>query len=188
MEMVLMPARRRENVNMGRMEPGPARATPEVRRVLSLAGWPERRMPLVCAPAGVEEAERALEGLSAPAPVLAGLWLYCGRFDRSHAISQELHTPEGSYWHAILHRQEPDDWNSAYWFKRTGSHPVFEELAARAAAAGYAARGAWDPEAFIRFCSAARREGGDRERLAREVQHIEFELLLEWCAGRERMG
>lgn len=187
--MVLTPARaKRESVNMGSMESEPAWASSEVRRVLRLAGWPERRMPLVCAPAGAAEAEKALESLSAPVSVLAGLWLYCGRFDRSHAISQELHTPEGSYWHAILHRQEPDDWNSGYWFKRVGAHAIFDELAARAAAAGYAVPGAWDPEAFIRFCAAAREEGGDRERLAREVQHIEFELLLERCAGRERMG
>lgn len=187
--MVLTPARdQRESVNMGSMASEPAWASRVVRHVLSLAGWPERRMPLVCAPAGAAEAENALESLSAPAPVLAGLWLYCGRFDRSHAISQELHTPEGSYWHAILHRQEPDDWNSAYWFKRAGNHPVFKDLASRAAAAGYASGDDWDPEAFIRLCAAARQEGGDRERLAREVQHIEFELLLGWSAGRERMG
>lgn len=164
------------------------RVSGEARKVLSLAGWPERRMPLVCAPAGVPEAEEALESLAAPEPVLAGLWLYCGRFEKSHSIAQELHTPEGSYWHAILHRQEPDDWNSGYWFKRAGRHPVFNELARRAAEAGYAAEGAWDPGKFIQFCAEARRAGGERERLAREVQQIEFDLLLDWCAGRERMG
>lgn len=38
----------------------------------------------------------------------AGLWLYHNFLDESHAISQELDTPTGGYWHAILHRREPD--------------------------------------------------------------------------------
>jgi len=157
-----------------------------VQRVLELAGWPARRMPLECRPAGMENAESALRGLDADPHVLAGLWLYCGRFDDSHRISQELNTPEGSYWHAILHRQEPDDWNSGYWFRRVGHHPIFEELGARARHAGYG-DGNWDAEAFIRTCAEARREGGARESLAREVQHIEFELLLVWGLRRGKM-
>lgn len=159
-----------------------------VDRVLALAGWPERRMPLICSPAGALEAERALESLEAPGTLLAGLWLYCGRFERAHAIAQETHTREGSYWHALVHRQEPDDWNSSYWFQRAGRHPVWAELARRAGEAGYAGSGEWDYESFIRFCAAARLETGASERLAREVQHIEFDLLLGWCAEHERMG
>jgi hypothetical protein len=38
----------------------------------------------------------------------AGLWLYHNFLDESHAISQELSTPTGSYWHALMHRREPD--------------------------------------------------------------------------------
>src|SRR5688500_4990238 len=49
---------------------------------------------------------------------MAGLWLYHDFLDESHAISQDLHTVEGSYWHAIMHRREPDAWNSKYWFRR----------------------------------------------------------------------
>ncbi len=161
-------------------------APDELRRVLELAGWPERRMPLICRPAGVKDAESALRGLGADPHVLAGLWLYCGRFDESHRISQELNSPEGGYWHAILHRQEPDDWNSGYWFRKVGRHPIFEELAGRARRAGYGA-GQWDAEAFIRTCAQARREGGALESLAREIQHIEFELLLAWCLHRGKM-
>src|SRR5262245_3674168 len=43
---------------------------------------------------------------------LAGLWLAHDFLDESHAISQEIETPDGSYWHAIMHRREPDYWNS----------------------------------------------------------------------------
>jgi len=98
-----------------------------------------------------------------------------------------LHTAEGSYWHGILHRQEPDDWNAGYWFKRVGRHPIFGDLQAAAAAAGYAAGAQWDAGAFIEFCAGARREGGEKARAAREVQHMEFALLLSWCIGHGRM-
>lgn len=44
----------------------------------------------------------------------AGLWLYHNFLDESHRISQELHTPTGSYWHALMHRREPDFDNTKY--------------------------------------------------------------------------
>src|SRR5437870_5363954 len=59
----------------------------------------------------------------------AGLYLAFNFLDESHAISQDVHTAEGSYWHAILHRREPDPSNAAYWFRRVGDHPVFALLA-----------------------------------------------------------
>jgi hypothetical protein len=31
----------------------------------------------------------------------AGLWLAFDFLDETHEISQELHTPEGSYWHVL---------------------------------------------------------------------------------------
>jgi hypothetical protein len=159
----------------------------DVRRVLDLAGWPTRRMGLLCQPAGADQAESALRELTADASVLAGLWLYCGRFEESHSISQELQTEEGSYWHGILHRQEPDDWNAGYWFKRVGKHAIFEDLRNAAQGLGYSTGDRWDARAFIDFCASARREGGAKERLAVEVQQIEFGMLLSWCIQHGRM-
>ena len=38
----------------------------------------------------------------------AALWLYHDFLDESHTISQGVETAEGSYWHALMHRREPD--------------------------------------------------------------------------------
>src|SRR5262245_24905061 len=43
---------------------------------------------------------------------LAGLWLLYDFLDESHAISQEIDSSSGSYWHGIMHRREPDFTNA----------------------------------------------------------------------------
>src|SRR5437868_4066766 len=78
-----------------------------------------------------------LAALDLPPACAAGLWLYFDFLDESHAISQELDTPEGSYWHAIMHRREPDAWNSKYWWRKVGPHPVLARLREEAPAVGY---------------------------------------------------
>lgn len=131
--------------------------------------------------------ERAL----APHPVrdrdmaracLAGLWLYHDFLDESHALSQEIATPTGSYWHGIMHRREPDPSNAAYWFRRVGDHPIFAELAPDAAGMGYLGTGVgWDPFAFIDQCEERRGSGGEAELTCRRVQRREWELLFDFC-------
>lgn len=59
----------------------------------------------------------------------AALWLLAGELDRSHTLSQSFENSDGSYWHGIMHRREGDFWNSKYWFRRVGPHPVLSELA-----------------------------------------------------------
>jgi hypothetical protein len=165
---------------------------PDVVELLALEGAGHRVMPLVC-PAPVNTgAVRRLERARAtgwfprarsPQGALAGLWLYFSCFEQSHAVAQELHTPEGSYWHGILHRQEPDDWNSGYWMKRAGGHPIHQQLREAAAKLGVA----WTPLSFIDYCARARREpGSETERHALELQRTEWQLLFSWCAGVRR--
>src|SRR5437016_6034779 len=59
----------------------------------------------------------------------AALWLYHDFLDEAHGISQSIDTVEGSFWHGIMHRREPDASNAGYWFRRVGEHAVFDELA-----------------------------------------------------------
>ena len=71
-----------------------------------------------------------------PEAAISGLYLYFCAYDESHTISQEVETPEGSFWHGIMHRQEPDPGNAAYWFRRVGQHPIFPQLRDAAAELG----------------------------------------------------
>jgi hypothetical protein len=101
---------------------------------------------------------------------VAGLWLLANDLDRSHKISQELETAEGSFWHGIMHRREGDYANSKYWFRRVGRHPVYAHIAPD-----------WDPAAFVDRVEACVVGGdGDRRELAR-MQQREWECLFEHC-------
>jgi hypothetical protein len=115
----------------------------------------------------------------------AGLWLCHDFLDQSHAISQEIATPTGSYWHGILHRREPDASNAAYWFRRVGEHPIFETLAREAQNLGLRVNSdPWNPFGFIDLCEEHRGTGTEQEMLLRHVQRLEWELLFDWCFRR----
>lgn len=140
-----------------------------------------------------------VEFLFAPAPVrrqsdaeacLAALWLYHDFQDESHILSQSISTAEGSYWHGILHRREPDYANAAYWFRQVGRHPIFvplqvatKELAA-ASSAKVVVPAPWDPFWFIDYCEQCAAEHGAGEQLARLIQQREWELLFSYCYTR----
>jgi hypothetical protein len=165
----------------------------DVAAILALDGAGERLMPLVQTPCSSEKAMARLKASPArtlfpqsraPEAALAGLYLYFSCWQQAHEVAQDVDSQEGSYWHGIVHRQEPDAGNAGYWFRQVGTHPIFPALAQRAAAIGVGKGGRWDPFAFIDFCEAARREpGSDRERQALEVQRAEWQLLFAYCAG-----
>ena len=58
--------------------------------------------------------------------VLLALW-HDGRGDweGAHTIAQDVHTKEGSWVHAYLHRKEGDDFNAGYWYRKAGQ-PAFK--------------------------------------------------------------
>ena len=55
---------------------------------------------------------------------LQAMW-YDGKGDwnKAHNIAQEIHSKEGSWIHAYLHRKEGDAGNAAYWYHRA-NQPV----------------------------------------------------------------
>lgn len=155
----------------------------DIATILALAGTGVRPMPLVRAECVSSEAIPAIRQLEAPDVVRAGLYLYLSCWDEAHSTADAVENPDGYFWHAIVHRQEPDSANSAYWFRKTGAHPIFPQLAAEAADSGYPCGRVWDPFAFLEFCETARmRAGSKEERQAMTVQRLEWQLLFDHCA------
>lgn len=127
--------------------------------------------------------------------VKAGLLQWHDALDASHQLAQSVEglgrQQSGDYWHAIMHRREPDYGNAKYWFRQLGSHSVFAELPARVAdvlehvsegaqwSSRLTGRGTWDPLAFVDLCeSCAGNEDSALGRAARHIQALEMQLLL----------
>ena len=164
-----------------------------VAAILALDGGGQRLMPLAGGVCSSKEARRRLQ-LAAPAQLfpgsrdpqaaLSGFWLYFSCREEAHQVAQDLATREGSYWHGIVHRQEPDPENAAYWFRQVGKHPIFAGLHDAAQRLGMNLGARWDPFAFIDQCEEARRHPGSKqERQAMEVQRVEWQLLFDFCAA-----
>jgi hypothetical protein len=170
-----------------------------VARILALDQDGNRLIPLVSGMCSPKEATALLVQqkasdlfFNAPATdaALAGLWTYFSCLEQAHKIAQDVSTPDGSFWHAILHRQEPDPGNAAYWFRQVGQHAVFDRLAEAASgiaagrrSAGFHSAPRWDPFYFIDFCERARgAPGTDLEQIALEIQRAEWQLLFDHCA------
>jgi len=141
-------------------------------------------MPLVRKGAPSADAVRAVSRVNASASVRAGLFLYLGCWGDAHHTADSVEHRDGYLWHAIVHRQEPDAWNSGYWFRKTGSHPIFTALAKTAGSTGYSAGCNWDPYRFTDFCGSARPHS-EEERIAMDVQLLEWQLLFDFCARDE---
>ena len=113
-----------------------------------------------------------------PPACAAGLWLLFDFLDESHTISQDIHSPDGSFWHALMHRREPDPFNSKYWWRKVGSHPVLSALVQQAPSLGYTYT---NPHDFVDFCEKVRDTGTPDEELAKRVQLLEWQLLFDHC-------
>jgi hypothetical protein len=137
---------------------------------------------------------KLLPGASRPArlALAAGLLQIHDFWDSSHEAAQAAddlgERGFSAYWHGIAHRREPDAGNAAYWFRRVGRHAVSGPLAqaARPILEGHGddrwtarlAGRAWNSQAMIDLCTGAR-PGSDQEILARRLQRLEMQLLLD---------
>lgn len=175
-------------------------SSPELSRLLS-AG-PER-LPLIKAAlrpevdaSSVRSYDPAIlfPGARHSQAALAGLLLRVGCWDDSHAVAQDIRSAEGSYWHGIIHRMEPDSSNARYWFRQVGPHAIFPELSRRTAEIvnnsrlkHWKSKTAWDPSLFLDWCDEAREKGGEAETAAIAIQMAEWQLLFDWCAEPHRL-
>ncbi len=136
-------------------------------------------------PEALDEAavERLLAGVQARAADLlhACLLLWHDRLEAAHALVQRHEGDrEADCLHAIMHRREPDEDNSCYWWGRTGEHPVGVALGTEAARLGLAslcrADGCIDAPVMTHACC----RGGQPTQALRALQACELRLL----AGR----
>ena len=98
--------------------------------------------------------------------LMAGLWLYAGDWEESHHICQSDESPTGSWWHAIVHRYEGDMFNSLYWYRRVGDHPVRSQLN-------------FDPQKLVEYIGSNCKENA-------HFQREEFLTLLQWCVENRK--
>jgi len=188
----------------------PLTASPEYREWRELvARFAASPVPLLQEPGAGDRRVRAFSrtrpdslfpGARSAAGALAGILLMSGCWTEAHDTANDLHTAEGSYWHALVHRMEPDTWNSNYWFRKVGYHALFPKLLdeARAIAGGLNDAGAkwfplgqrWDPERFNALCDQARTSAdGNFVKAVEEIHTAEVHLLWEWCvAGGDTIG
>ena len=109
---------------------------------------------------------------------LSGLWILHNFLDESHSISQQIHSAEGSFWHAIMHRLEEDFSNSKYWYRQVGQHPVFQSIENEIASD-------WNPERFVDRCQLETRQGKLSD-ATRRVALQEWISLFEFCFLRAK--
>lgn len=119
--------------------------------------------------------------------------LWQDHLEPSHCISQGEHNPDGSLVHAIMHRREPDYSNAKYWWRSTGDHSCFPDIAAKVAPMVESDRtlsdqilpgGEWDSYGFTDAVAQGIREPADspRHQLLKEIQRAETEAVLEHLA------
>jgi hypothetical protein len=134
-----------------------------------------------------------IQDASSAAALLAGLWLGHDALEEGHRLAQEIDSPTGSFWHAIMHRREGDFSNAKYWYARCRGHPaqrsITASMASLAQAAGVDPPGKrlvavqWDgPELVDLVESVYRRPADTKARLAQRLQQIEWEGLFAYCA------
>jgi len=118
---------------------------------------------------------------------ISGLWLHHDFLNESHKLSQNIPTKSGSFWHGIMHRREGDYWNSKYWFRQVGDHPVLTILQSgvdhfvNAYDLPELPQKTWDPFLFIDMVQKYSGTNSDMEKICKKIQRLEWQLLFDYC-------
>jgi hypothetical protein len=129
--------------------------------------------------------------------VRAALFQWHDFLDESHELSQSIEGQGehqlGDYWHAIMHRREPDYSNAKYWFRRLGNQPTYRDLRLHADTVLSECRAPqaavwrdrlqsgdkWNPMVFVDLCEGcATDETSELAIAARRIQFAEMCLLM----------
>ncbi|GIW77582.1 MAG: hypothetical protein KatS3mg104_2645 [Phycisphaerae bacterium] len=124
--------------------------------------------------------------------MISALWLWHDYLDESHQISQQVHTPTGSFWHAIMHRREGDFGNSKYWYAKCRDHPILQSLSIQANSIVSRADAdktllrltisGWNGAAFVDYVQSLHESPSDpRYAIAVSLQQLEWRVLFDHC-------
>jgi hypothetical protein len=130
--------------------------------------------------------------------MLAGLWLWHDFLNRSHEISQSVHTASGSFWHAIMHRREGDFGNAKYWYAKVAGHPILASMGIQAGSVinhqpadkrlMRINNDGWNGSALVDLVQSVHESPSDpMHRVAVALQQLEWRVLFEHCAREAQM-
>lgn len=118
----------------------------------------------------------------------SALLLWVDELEPSHEVSQAMPGREGSYWHGIMHRREPDYSNAKYWFRKVGSHPIHADLAQWVRASITCEEVTdrldlknWSPDRFVDLCEDYAASQGEAQDALKAIAAAEWYLLFNYC-------
>ena len=113
--------------------------------------------------------------------IRGGVLYALDELDAAHRIFQDEPSPEGSYWHGMMHRREGDFDNARYWFRRAGRLAAFAEMQAAAGGGSpnMSRQETWDPYLFTGLCEQARFGAEELIPECQKLQRAEFDVLFE---------
>jgi hypothetical protein len=125
---------------------------------------------------------------------IACIWIYHDYLEESHSIVQTIPSTTSSYLHGIMHRREPDYSNAKYWFSKVPTHPIFIPLYRMAHDLSLKVKdapeiftdpkGIWDASAFADLCQENYGKKNPTEKLCRQIQRFEWELLFDYSYNK----
>jgi len=129
--------------------------------------------------------------------ILAGMMLWNGLVNVAEALCRQLDGPEAWYWQGIATRHQARPAEAKQLFQQVKQHPIHAQLAAESleiiglgteSTLGrfgqiLKQQGDWEPHAFVDLYESARLQEtpAATEKVVRELQRIEFFLLLNHC-------